>query len=115
MQLLCRKSEETPGVTGLSIISAAVEKFRVDLPVPQFGWNKVVPPQGGEWLTEGFAYFANSFRIASCDGWENATAEYGEPFAAALRKGKVLACQFHPELSGQWGLELLRKWLNNFN
>lgn len=115
MQLLCSESEETPGVEGLGIVSAGVERFRTELPVPQFGWNKVTPEAGAKWMQEGFAYFANSFRIASeCPGWERATAEYDETFAAALRKGNILACQFHPELSGSWGLELLKNWMNGF-
>jgi imidazoleglycerol phosphate synthase glutamine amidotransferase subunit HisH len=38
-------------------------------------------------------------------------ADHGGPFVAAMERGSVLACQFHPELSGAWGLGLLQKWL----
>jgi len=38
-------------------------------------------------------------------------ADYGGPFVAAIERGPVLACQFHPELSGQWGAALIDRWL----
>ena len=38
-------------------------------------------------------------------------SHHGTPFAAAFEKGAVLACQFHPELSGEWGQSVLKKWL----
>jgi glutamine amidotransferase len=63
-------------------------------------------------LTDGFAYFANSYKLdAVPDGWRGATADHGGPFAAALERGAVLACQFHPELSGPWGQALVERWL----
>ena len=40
-----------------------------------------------------------------------ATAEHGGRFVAALEQGRVLACQFHPELSGAYGQELIARWL----
>ena len=40
-------------------------------------------------------------------------AEYGgNTYVAALERGRVLACQFHPELSSTWGTDLLRRWVN---
>jgi imidazoleglycerol phosphate synthase glutamine amidotransferase subunit HisH len=74
------------------------------------GWNRVEP--AGDGLAGGYAYFANSYRVqAPPAGWSRAWTEYGAPFVAALRRGDVLACQFHPELSGAYGLGLLRRWL----
>jgi imidazole glycerol phosphate synthase glutamine amidotransferase subunit len=112
LQLLCATSEESPGERGLGVIDARVERFPGHVRVPQFGWNHVDPGPGCELLTPGHAYFANSYRIPEPpDGWSAATAEHGGPFVAALERGAVLACQFHPELSGVWGLDLLKRWL----
>ena len=113
LQVLCERSDESPDSRGLGCIPSSVGRFGTDLKVPQIGWNRVTPAEGDRsLLTEGYAYFANSFRLTGCpDGWIGATTDYGGPFLAALERGAVLACQFHPELSGSWGLSLLRRWL----
>ncbi|MBN2447452.1 MAG: hypothetical protein JXO22_12040, partial [Phycisphaerae bacterium] len=65
-------------------------------------------------LTTGYAYFANSYRLTEVPaGWQAARTEYGGTFIAAIERGDVLACQFHPELSAAWGLGLLRRWLGD--
>jgi len=46
-------------------------------------------------------------------GWVGASTEYGGEFVSAMERGHVLACQFHPELSGQWGARLLARWLKD--
>ncbi len=112
LQLLMASSEESPGVAGLGIIDAPVTRFKAPLRVPQLGWNRVTPAGGADFLSPVYAYFANSYRLeAPPDGWEAALSDYGGPFVAALRRGEVLACQFHPELSGPWGAALLERWL----
>lgn len=112
LQLLCRSSEETPGVEGLSILDAHVGRFPSTVRVPQFGWNHITPTPGARLVRPGYAYFANSFRLSHIPaGWEGATGEHGAPFVAAIERGNVLACQFHPELSSEWGQALLRRWL----
>lgn len=112
LQLLCESSTESPGVAGLGIVRGAVERFGTDLRVPQLGWNEVMPDVGVRWLTRGYAYFANSYRLTTpppeC---QVAWTDYGGRFVCAFERGRLLACQFHPELSGPWGLELLRRWL----
>ena len=109
-----RRSEENPEAHGLSLARGTVTRF-TDVPrVPQIGWNRVVPGEGCRLVEEGYAYFANSYRLTTTPrGWECALADYGGPFVAAMERGPVLACQFHPELSGAWGLALLRRWLRN--
>ncbi|MBL8760307.1 MAG: imidazole glycerol phosphate synthase subunit HisF [Phycisphaerae bacterium] len=114
LQLLAEASDESPGVRGLGFIPGVVTRFSSPaavrpLRVPQMGWNFVGPWQGraGFW-----AYFANSYRL--CDlppGAPVATADYAGPFVACFRDRGILACQFHPELSGSAGLELMRDWL----
>ena len=63
-------------------------------------------------LASGIAAFANSYCLpAPPPGWAVASSLHGRRFVAALRRGDVLLCQFHPELSGAYGLELMRRWL----
>lgn len=111
LQLLCEASEESPGVRGLGVIPGVVERFPSSVAVPQFGWNAITVPDPGGVLESGFVYFANSYRLRAVPaGWRAASCQYGGPFVAALEQGPVLACQFHPELSGSFGLGLLRRW-----
>lgn len=112
MQLLCSDSDESPGHPGLGVISESITRFGTDLRVPQLGWNQVVPAAGSRFLRHGWAYFANSFKLSQVpDGWQGALTDYGGRFVSALERGDVLACQFHPELSGSWGAGLLDRWL----
>ena len=113
LQLLCRESEESPGAAGLGLIDLPVQRFREDLRVPQMGWNRVAADPACRFLGRGYAYFANSYRLAEApEGWTMALADHGGAFVAGLERGSTLACQFHPELSGPWGLDLLRRWLS---
>ncbi len=113
MQLLAQSSEESPGVQGLGIVDGAAERFRGAVRVPQLGWNRVEPDAGCALLKPGHAYFANSFRLSAAPkGWSAAYADHGGRFVAAMEKGKLLACQFHPELSSAFGRDLLERWLS---
>ena len=113
LQLLCETSAESPGVKGLGLIPAPVERFPNTLRVPQMGWNTVQAAPSCRILQDGWAYFANSYCLRTApEGWSAAQTTYGSPFVAALERGDVLACQFHPELSGEWGVALLQRWLD---
>ena len=62
-----------------------------------------------EALNEGdFVYFVHSYYAENCDEAVIATAEYGAPLTAAVESGQVFGCQFHPEKSGEVGLNILR-------
>jgi imidazole glycerol-phosphate synthase subunit HisH len=112
MQLLCHSSEESPGVAGLGLLPGKVRRFRDAPSIPQLGWNRVVPDESNSMITAGYAYFANSYRLSDVPaGWTGATSEHGDEFVAAVECGPVLACQFHPELSGDWGHALITRWL----
>lgn len=110
-QLLFEASEESPGVPGLGIVQAAIRRFPEGVRVPQFGWNEVAADDACDLLDSGYAYFANSFRATEAPGWRVARAEHGGPFVAAMEKGKIIGCQFHPELSGDYGAALLSRFL----
>ncbi|MBI2971334.1 MAG: imidazole glycerol phosphate synthase subunit HisH [Candidatus Aenigmarchaeota archaeon] len=111
MQVLFEASEESPGIRGLGILEGSVVKFRKGK-VPQVGWN-LVRPVKKEPFREGFAYFANSYYPLPEDkGIVAATSDYGIPFASAVKRGNIMATQFHPEKSGAFGLEILARWLD---
>ncbi|MCC6545971.1 imidazole glycerol phosphate synthase subunit HisH [Candidatus Sumerlaeota bacterium] len=113
LQLLHASSEENPGVEGLGIIQLHIRKFPSTLRIPQLGWNEVRPESSAAYLQLGYAYFANSFHAPSvAEGWTPAHTTYGVNFVSAIERGAWLACQFHPELSGDWGLQLLKNWLS---
>ena len=112
MQLLCASSEESPDSSGLGVIDDRIERLGAEQRVPHLGWNKVDPPDDSQFLEPGWAYFANSYRLRkSPKGWSVSTTRYGDQFISAMERGNVLACQFHPELSGAWGARVLRRWL----
>ena len=115
MQILFDSSEESPGVQGLGIFRGHIRKFRAGIRVPHLGWNEVKPVRdqvSERWLQSGHAYFAHSFLYPWDDSSDNfATTEYTEHFVSAIETENILACQFHPELSGAWGAALIGRWL----
>jgi len=112
LQILASGSEESPDEEGLGILSGRVTRFAEGVRVPQLGWNRVEAGEGCRLIESGWAYFANSYKLDEVPaGWRGALSDHGGPFVAAIERGDVLACQFHPELSGAWGLALLERWL----
>lgn len=112
LQLLAAASEESPGALGLGVVPARATAFRDGLRVPHLGWNRVTAGDGCSLLENGAAYFANSYKLDEVPtGWTGATTDHGGSFVAAIERGPVLACQFHPELSGAWGQALIERWL----
>ena len=113
LQLLLEASEEGPGEQGLSVVPGVARRFDAheSVRVPQLGWNRVIPSADCQLLQPGYAYFANSYRLVEPPpGFASAMAYHGGSFVAAFERGPVLACQFHPELSGTWGIDLIRRW-----
>ena len=114
LQILGHASEESPGVEGLGVVDASATRFTGDIRVPQLGWNYVRADNDTRFLRDGYVYFANSYRWTDVRGeWLCARGEYAGSFVGAVESGGVLACQFHPELSGQYGHELMVRWLEN--
>ena len=62
-------------------------------------------------IEDGWAYFANSYRATAAPGWTVAWATHGGRYVAAMERGNVVTCQFHPELSGAYGEALLSRFL----
>jgi glutamine amidotransferase len=111
LQLLFEESDESPEAQGLGVIEGRVGRFPETVRTPQFGWNRIEPEPGCRYLEPGHAYFANSYRTLAAPGCQVAHAEHGHRFVAGLELGDVLACQFHPELSGAYGRDLMARWL----
>jgi len=112
MQLLCEASEEAPGMPGLGVIPGACRRLPHHVRVPHLGWNHVTAAPGARYVASGVAAFANSYALHEAPhGWTPAWSAHGVPFVAALERDAILACQFHPELSGSYGATLLERWL----
>ncbi len=108
MQMLGCGSEESPGASGLGIVDAVARRFEEGLRVPHMGFNGVSGVETGCPWPEGNAYFAHSYRfVGAPKGWWWARARHGGEFVAAMGRDGVVACQFHPELSGAWGHAVL--------
>jgi glutamine amidotransferase len=117
-QLLFEHSEETPNVRGLGVLAGQVRRLAgPNLKVPQIGWNTV------RWSAQAlkrypglpadpFVYFVHSYYPVPVDSTTVAgTTNYGEEFASAVAKDKLLATQFHPEKSQTAGLKILKTFV----
>jgi imidazole glycerol phosphate synthase glutamine amidotransferase subunit len=116
LQLLCEGSQESAGVAGLGLVRGTVRQLHAHVTarirVPHMGWNRITPSDGAFMLAADAMYFAHSFALpVPPPGWASATATHGATFVAALERDGVLACQFHPELSGEAGIALIRRWI----
>ncbi len=115
LQLLFEESEESPGVKGLGIFKGSVVKIpETGLKIPHMGWNNITLEKESRILPEDkpFVYFVHSYYIKPSDkDVVSASAEYGARLDVAVERGNVFATQFHPEKSGDAGMEILRKFL----
>ena len=118
LQLMFDRSEETPGVEGLSILKGEIKRIpdKEDLKIPHIGWNSLKYPNVGRLYKDipedSYVYFVHSYYL---DAEEKdivvATTEYGTNIHASVEKGNVFACQFHPEKSSSVGLKILENFL----
>jgi imidazole glycerol phosphate synthase glutamine amidotransferase subunit len=112
MQMLGDGSDESPDTPGLGIVPGRFRHLPDSVRVPHLGWNQVSADQDSG-LPSGTAAFANSFYLPSPpSGWKAAWTTHGVRFVSMLARGRTLACQFHPELSGPFGMELIQDWLS---
>ena len=101
----------------LGVLSGSVVRFPTsDLKVPHMGWNALTLSDSKDPLWKGLPpnphlYFVHSYYPVPTDNdIVSATAEYGKPFAAAIRSGRTVATQFHPEKSQELGLKILQNF-----
>ena len=111
MQILFDRTEEDGGVDCLGLIPGRVLRFAAasGCKIPQIGWNSVETIEPRE--KDEFYYFVHSYYVENNPYAIGLTEYAGVKFASMVRKDNILACQFHPEKSGEAGLELLRGWL----
>lgn len=119
MQLLFEESHEFGRWQGLGLIPGKVIPMEgvvpADYKIPHIGWNALHFPAGkakhpllASVEENECVYFVHSFFAADCDEAVIATTEYGAELTAAVAKGSVMGCQFHPEKSGPVGLGILK-------
>ncbi len=116
MQMLFEKSYEFGEHDGLGLLKGAVVPMQgvipAELKIPHIGWNELHFDKTHplfRYLKEGdCVYFVHSYFAMDCADSVIATAEYGKELTAAVAKGNVMGCQFHPEKSGEVGLNILR-------
>lgn len=118
MQLLLDSSEEGGAITeGLGLIPGKVVKFPSDktvdigLKVPQMGWNSLTDVNSSILREGDFVYFVHSY-YCDCSNRDDvaAYAEYGIKYPCAIEKGNIFATQFHPEKSGEAGIQILQRF-----
>lgn len=117
MQMLFERSYEYGEHEGLGLIKGSIRPISDVIPaglkIPHIGWNAlsfgVKKDELFKYINEGdFVYFVHSYYGADCDESVIATAEYGAPLTAAVRKDNVCGVQFHPEKSEKVGLSILK-------
>ncbi len=114
MQLLFSLSEEG-SVACLGLIEGSVKKFSTSLKVPQIGWNQIETKDDSILLRKiknnTYFYFINSYY---CDPQEKETikgiTDYETKFCSVLERDNLYGVQFHPEKSGDSGLQLLKNF-----
>ena len=117
MQMLFEESHEYGIHKGLGLIPGRVIPMAgyipADLKVPHIGWNPLIIKGDKHpllrYVEEGdCVYFVHSYFATDCTDAVIATAEYGRELTAAVARGNVMGCQFHPEKSGKVGLSILK-------
>ncbi len=118
LQLLFESSQESPGAEGLGILGGKILRIPEGegRKVPQIGWNDLSFPVAGRLfagLGEGaYVYFVHSYYLRAEDpSIVTARTQYGVSIDAAVEKGNVFACQFHPEKSEAVGMKILGNFL----
>jgi imidazole glycerol-phosphate synthase subunit HisH len=115
MQLLFEQSEEG-STQGLSLLPGIVRRFpnQPGLKIPHMGWNRIrqsrlsLVPDGTDY------YFVHSYYVQPADpGLTAATSTHGVRFTAAVQTGSMVLTQFHPEKSGDAGLDFLSHWISD--
>ncbi len=116
LQLMFEESEESPGVKGLGLLKGKIVRFpQSELKVPQIGWNSLEFPKESvlfNGIRNGeYVYFVHSYYLKAEEDIVAATTEYGVTVHAAVEKGNIFACQFHPEKSSGVGLNILKNFV----
>ena len=114
LQLLFEESEEAPGVEGLGILPGKIVRIPEGggRKIPHIGWNDLSMPKESPLFAGvpagSYVYFVHSYYLQAGEISDvAATTEYGVTIHAAVQRGSLCACQFHPEKSGDVGMKIL--------
>ena len=117
LQLLFESSEESPGAEGLGILKGKILKIPSSpgLKIPHMGWNSLQFQNNGRLFRnipqDTYVYFVHSYNLQAKETEiVKAVTGYGTEIHASVEKDNVFACQFHPEKSGKYGLEILKNF-----
>jgi glutamine amidotransferase len=116
MQWLFEGSEEAPDLPGLGLLSGQCYRLPSNnVKIPHVGWNSLDMQREntivGDVADHSQVYFTHSF-VAPVTGDTVAVTTHGEPFSSIVQRGHVAGVQFHPEKSGDVGLQVLRNFLS---
>ncbi|MDD9270877.1 imidazole glycerol phosphate synthase subunit HisH [Paenibacillus sp. GCM10023248] len=116
MQLLFTSGEEHGNHEGLGLLPGSVVRFRGDYKVPHMGWNKLSYRHSEspifQGVEEGHVYFVHSYHAKpERESDLLAVTDYHQPVTAIVGRDNVYGMQFHPEKSGEIGMQLLRNFL----
>ena len=118
LQLLFERSEESVGERGLGILKGEIVRIPdgEGLKVPHIGWNSLKFPNEGRLFKgvkkDSYVYFVHSYYLrAERPEDVAATTDYVVNIHAAAEHGNVFATQFHPEKSGETGLQILKNFI----
>ncbi len=118
LHLLFEESEESQNVKGLGIFKGKIVKIpdNGNLKIPHMGWNNIRITKDSKILknigNEPYVYFVHSYYVeAEDESVVSAYTEYGQRLDIAVEQGNVFATQFHPEKSGDTGMEILKNFI----
>ncbi len=118
LQLLFERSDEAPGVKGLSLLKGEILKIPQGeyTKIPHMGWNSLKLKNNGrlfEGIEDGaYVYFVHSYYLKAADeSIVKAETQYNTCIHASVEKDNVYGCQFHPEKSSDVGLKILSNFL----
>lgn len=118
MQVLFEESEESKGVKGLGFLKGKILRIpaKDGLKIPHMGWNSLEYPREGRLFQDipehSYVYFVHSYYLkAEDEDIVTATADYGVKIHASVERGNIFGCQFHPEKSGEIGLQVLKNFV----
>ena len=118
LQLMFERSDESENdVEGLGLLPGEILKIspKDDLKIPHMGWNSIEIKLGAK-LFQGieqnaYVYFVHSYYLKASNVEDvAATTEYCTKIHASVEHGNIFACQFHPEKSGEVGLQILKNF-----
>lgn len=118
LQLLFEQSEESPGARGVGLLKGQILRIPEGegRKIPHMGWNSLSLRNEGRLfrgIPDGaYVYFVHSYYLKAADEKiVKASAEYGISIHASVERDNIFACQFHPEKSGDTGLQILKNFI----